>query len=60
MKEPVIIAMIVGISLIGAAFVHGGRYTVVGASQSAGFYVVDRFTGDAYVNGTKLHTQQNN
>jgi hypothetical protein len=57
MKEPMTIAIVIGIFLVLAAFIHGGRYTVATPGSAAGgnyVLVVDRFTGVGYVNGTKL------
>ena len=35
--------------LLLAAFLIGGRYTVVASSQTPAVYVLDRFTGDVRV-----------
>ena len=44
------VTIVAGIFIVIAAFVNGGRYISIPSSQAAWIVVVDRFTGEAYVN----------
>jgi hypothetical protein len=55
MSETMKVVIVAGLFLLAATFVHGGRYAIVASSQNAAVWVVDRFTGDAYVSGTTMH-----
>jgi hypothetical protein len=56
----VVAALVFGVSLVAAALIHAGRYTVVmGRGDFADVYVVDRFTGAVRVcNSTRCVEHQ--